>query len=140
MNLLNPYVIIGSLGALLVSFLGGAALGWHEKSIRVPALLEAQKTEDAKECKKKQAKTKEAQSALQKKYDAIAAKLAATQLQPATCVVVTRPSDLPSGGAEHAGQNGSGISSDWLRGYAAEAERYRSERIVCEDFLNSERQ
>lgn len=136
----NPYLIIAAIGTLLVSFVAGGVLGWHEKSVRVPALLEAQQTIDQKACEQVQLVTKGANDALQKNNDVIRARLRALRvLHPATCVRVSGATDIQNGGGEHAGQNGNGVSSDWLRGYAAEAEHYRTEVMVCTDFLKAER-
>lgn len=138
--MINPYLIIAAIGALLVSFISGGVLGWHEKAIRVPALLEAQQTTDQKECTKAQQLTKEANNVLQKNRDSIARKLAALRLQhPSTCVRVSSPSELPVSGDGHAGQNGSGLSTDWLREYAADAESNRKSIIECMDFVARER-
>jgi hypothetical protein len=143
MNALNPYVILGVIGALLVSFIGGGVLGWHEKSIRVPALLEAQQTTDQQACAKVQLVTKEANDDLQKDRDGIAAKLALSLQQPPTYVPVARATHVCASGVKHAGQDAAssdtGISSGWLLSYAAEAETYRSELTVCSDFLAAER-
>lgn len=139
--MLNPYLIAVVLGALLVSFIGGGLLGWHEKTIRVPALLEGQQSVDQQECQKAQLITKGVNDVLQKERDDIARKLALVKLQhPATCVPVTASPKLPSTGSEYAGQNGSSLSSDWLRDFAAEGEQYRQELGSCIDFLAIERQ
>lgn len=137
---MNPYLIIASIGALLVSLLGGGAIGWHEEKIRVPAILEAQKTTDQTACEAAQQLTKDANDALQKDHDVIAAHLNALLVQhPAACVPVSGSANLPNGGFKYAGQNGSGLNTDWLRGYAAEAESYRREVIICTQFLTEER-
>lgn len=141
MNLFNPYVVLGFVGVLLVSFSGGGLLGWHEKAIRVPAMLESQQTIDQQACAKVQQLTKDANDVLQKDRDGIAAKLAALRVQhPSTCVRVASSSNLPAGGGQHAGQDGNGLNSGWLRDYAAEAEQYRAEVMVCTEFLANERQ
>lgn len=140
MSFLNPYVIAGAIGLLLASFIGGGFLGWHEKSIRVPAELQSQEVVDALECSKAQQLTKVENDQLQKDRDGIADKLSTLQLQqPPTCVRVASSPDISNSGAKHAGQDGNGISSIWLRKYAAEAEQYRSEVTVCNDFLAEER-
>lgn len=138
---MNPYLALAAIGALLVSFAGGGLLGWHERSIRVPEELTKQQDVDEKECQQVQQLTKGANDALQKDRDAIAAQLTSYKLrQPATCVRPTGTSDPINSGAEHAGNNGAGIATDWLLDYAAKAEEYRSQLIVCMDFLHSERQ
>lgn len=137
---LNPYLILGLLGAYLATFIAGGVLGWHEKSIRVPSLLDKQQIADQQACASAQAKTQEANDALQKDRDLIAAKLAALKLQhPTTCVPTACSPHVSGSGAGHAGQNGAGINTDWLRDYAAEAESYRSQLVICKQFLDSER-
>jgi hypothetical protein len=138
---MNQYLIAGVIAGLLVAFLGGIGLGWHERAIRVPAELEAQQTADQKTCSEAQQLTKDANDELQKDRDTIAANLSAYKLRvPASCVRVSSRPKLPSTGTKHAGSNGAGLSSDWLRTYAATAETYRSELGVCIDFLHQERQ
>ena len=143
MTLLNPWVILGIVGALLVSFTSGGVLGWHEKSIRVPAELMAQQDLDTKACTKAQQLTKDANDALQKSHDVIAAKLKSLKLQhPSTCVHPASSSRVSGSGPVNAGQDGSGtpgINTDWLRGYAAECENYRAEVTECSTFLKQER-
>jgi hypothetical protein len=137
---MNPYLILGAVGALLVSFLGGGFLGWHERAVRVPAELVEQQTVDTKACDQVQLLTKRANNDLQKNNGVITRKLAALRLQhPAACVPVAGASNLPAGGQQHAGQDGGSVSADTLRGYAAEAETYRSELTVCTQFLAQER-
>lgn len=137
---MNPYLILVAIGALLVSFAGGGLLGWHERTVRVPAELTAQQDVDAKECQQAQQLTKGANDALQKNRDAIAAQLNTYKLRhPATCVRVTGTADNPSGGAEHAGSDGASVNTGFLRDYAAQAEQYRAEVSVCNEFLSSER-
>lgn len=138
---MNQYLILGAVGAFLMSFLAGGILGWHEKAIRVPAMLEAQQTTDKQACAAAQALTKETNDALQKSRRAISAKLAAYKLQhPSTCVSVTSTTNVPNSGAEHAGSNGTGLNSDWLRYFAATAEQYRAQIAMCVDFLAKERE
>lgn len=137
---MNPYFILGAVGALLACFIAGGATGWHEKAIRVSALLEAQQAADQQTCAKAQQITKEAQNALQKDHDDIAAKLAALKLRhPGTCVPVPGKTQLPASGGKHAGQDGAGVSTDWLRDYAAESETYRASLVICEKVLDDER-
>lgn len=141
MNPLNPYIIIVALGLLLVSFVTGGLLGWHERAIRVPAQLESQQTIDQQACEKVQQLTKDANNDLQKSRDDIAARLSALKLQHSpTCVRPTGAANLQPGGPKHARPDGTGLSSDWLREYAAEAEQYRREVMVCTGFLAKERQ
>lgn len=125
--------------AIAVAFAAGGWIGWHERFLREPAMIEAQKTADVAECKAAQIITKEANNALQKNRDAIIKRLTALKLQPASCMPVSGSAELRGSGREHAGQNGGGLSSDWLRDYAGECELYRSEVIACIDFLKKER-
>lgn len=141
---MNPYLLSGALGAVIVAFLVGGFFGYQYRAGKVPAELFAQQTTDTKECDKSQAITKGSNDALQKDRDTIAGKLAAVSLQhPSACVPVARSPHVCSDGQQHAGQDGNspatGVSSDWLRAYAADAETYRSELSVCTGFLASER-
>lgn len=125
----------------LALFAAGSLTGWHERVLREPAMLEAQKTADNKQCNIDKQKTKEINDEIVKDRDAIAARLSALKLQhPMRCVPVTGKTKLPAGGREHAGQNGGSVSSDELRDYAAECEGYRTEVIACTLFLDIERQ
>lgn len=103
------------------------------------AALKEQKTSLEEKCKADQAITKGANDALQQKYNSVNSKLAALKrVQPARCVVpVTGRADAAAGGGGYAGQNG--ISTDWLRDYAAECETYRGQRIALEQFIDDER-
>jgi len=128
------------LAAILISFLVGAGGGYYFEKSGIPAKLTDQQATDKKECEQAQQVTKEANDALQKNRDIISAQLDALKLQhPATCVRIARPAKLSSGGAEYANANGNGLSSDWLRSYAAKCEEYRGEVTVCTTFLSQER-
>lgn len=97
--------------------------------------LAAQQSADVTACNTDKATTKETNDALQKDRDDIAGKLAAYKLhQPSSCVHVAGHTNLPGTGAGHAAENG--ISTDWLRDYAAEAEGYRRELISCTGFID----
>ncbi len=99
--------------------------------------LKQQKTQLEKTCADDKATTERGQHELQTRYDDITGKLAAAKrMQPSRCVVptITGTAHAPAVGPEHAGQNG--ISSDWLRDYAAECESYRSDRIALEKFID----
>lgn len=138
----SPYLLIGVLIALLVSFLGGGVCGYRWEANRVPGFLEAQQTVDQKQCDIAQLVTKGANDALQKDRDAIAAKLNTLSVQhPRACVRIASTPKLPASGSKPSGQNGDGpsVNSDWLRAYAAEAELYRDEVNVCQKFLEDER-
>lgn len=142
--LLNPYIAGGIALALLAVFLGGVGLGWHEKAIRVPALLTAQQNVDQQACIQFADETKRSNDALQKDRDDIAGKLAQLKLQhPAACLHVASPANVPSGRPLNARPDGNPdktISTDALRDYAAIAEQYRSGLLVCMEFLQTERQ
>ena len=142
LSLPTPQKIGLAAAAALAILITGFCVGWHEKALRVPALLEAQKAEDVNACTQAQQTTKEANDALQKDRDDIAARLASLKLQhPAACVPVACKAHIPARGDEHAGQDGAGfgLNTDWLRDYAAEAELYRSQLMVCTTFLDQER-
>lgn len=62
--------------------------------------------------------------------------------KPARCIPVAFEAGLHVDGKQgggYAGKDGKGIglSSEWLYGYAEEAERYRVERNICIDYANS---
>lgn len=126
--------------AMVMLSLGAFAMGWHEKALRVPALIEDQKTSDLKACNIDKQITRKANYELQKDRDAIAQRAADyKRLHPMRCVIPANSSDVRAGGDGHAGQDGAGLSTDWLRDYAAECNLYRSEVISCINFLSEER-
>ncbi len=128
------------ISAVACLAVGGYVTHQWDKSALESALAE-QKTALIEECEKNKAITKGANDALQKDRDAIAAKLIASkQLHPAKCVPITRNAITPISGGRPAGQNGEGISSDWLRDFAAEdCATYRSQRMILEKFIQDER-
>lgn len=135
---MNIYAMIGIMIGLLLL---GAAGGYYFCKSGIPAQLTNQQMVDKKECESAQQITKDANDALQKNRDDIARKLASLKLQqPSACVRVASGADLPGGGPEHAGRNGAGLSGDFLNGYAAQAEIYRSSLIICAGVLAKERQ
>ena len=140
---MNPYLIIGTLVGVIVSFIVGGVTGYEYRAGKVPAELLAQQSVDTKACEATQQLTKKANDDLQKDRDGIAAKLALSLQQPPACVPVARATHVCSSGVKHAGQDAAspdtGLSSSWLLSYAAEAETYRSELTVCSDFLAAER-
>jgi hypothetical protein len=116
--------------AVLVAFLAGGAIGWHQKSLRIPALLEAQKTADAEACLKEQNNTKERNDALIKERNRIAADAARyKRMHRNACIYPTGAGKLQPTGGEHADVHG--ISAEWLHDYAALCETYRVELIDC---------
>jgi hypothetical protein len=137
-------LITGSKNWLIacgVCLMVGFGVGWHEKALRVPALLEAQKKADAKQCETEKQTTRKANDTLQNDRDRIAADLARyKRLHPRSCVIPARQSDVREGGAEYAGGNGvvAGTTDDF-RDFAATCERYRSEVMTCINFLAAER-
>ena len=137
----NPYVILAIVGVWVLTLTGAAFGGWHERAARVPAELAAQSTTDGKECEKVQQLTKDANDALQKNRDTLAAQLSAYKLRhPPTCVRVASSPQLPSGGPGHAPNDGDSINTGWLIDYASTCEQYRSEVTSCVSFLAQERQ
>lgn len=141
---MNPVPLnwmIGIIAAVALSCLvAGGIMGWHEKALRVPALLDAQKTTDQTACATAQQLTKDTNDDIQKTDAYIAGRADALRLQhPTSCVHVSSRPKLPGSGAEHAGHDGNGLNTDWLRSYAATAETYRSELLACIDFLAKER-
>lgn len=141
---MNAYLLAGTLGAMILSFIIGGVFGYEYRAAKVPQELTAQQAVDVKACQANQQPTQKADNDLQKNRDLIAGKLAAVSVrQPAACVSVAVPTHVRTSGTEHAGSDGkgstAGLSSNWLRTYAAEAETYRSELSVCTDFIAAER-
>lgn len=126
----------GAAAAFALSFLLNTVEVDHIEAKQRQALAD-QKTQLEQKCKDDQAITKGANDELQKKYNSIAGKLAASKrLQPAHCIIVASSGETISAGSGvgHAGQNG--ISTDWLYEYAAECETYRTQRISLEKFID----
>ncbi len=124
LSLLSPFRWY-LLAALMVatSLMTWRVLGWREDAGKLAS------------CQESATKLKETNDALQTSRDIIASRLAdAKRVRPA-CIPIKQPNTFQAG-AEHAGENGTGISSEWLLEYAAEAELYRSERIALEKLLN----
>ena len=105
------------------------------------AAIAAQKTADVAQCDAEKKVTKEATDALQTNRDQLAASLAALKLQhPATCVVISRPSDVRNRSGRPARSNEHGLNSDWLLDFAAnQCSNYWRQLKVCDKFLNDER-
>lgn len=137
--MIDPTKIIIVLIAILAIFTGGVGLGWHEKSLRVPGLLQAQQTADAGQCTKEKAVTKEATDALQKSNDDLANRLAALKLQrPTRCIPVAGTADIQHRSDRPAGRDG--LSTDWLYTYAAEqCSSYWRQLKICDKFIDDER-
>ena len=136
---MNPYLIIGGLAGVILAFIVGGVLGYEYRAGKVPAELLAQQSVDVTACQKVQKLTEDANDQLTKDRDAIAVQLANSLRQPSTCVRVASSPVIPSSGAKYAKHDGNGISSSWLRQFAATCESYRTEVSVCQDFLAQER-
>lgn len=133
-NLLSNIRIWIAIGGFVAG--GWAAHQWDAWALK--SALSEQETTLVKQCDAQKKITEEANNALQKDRDTIAAKLASSKLlQPAKCVSVASVANHTSSGGEHAGQNG--VRSDWLYEYAAECETYRSEVILLNNFGLGER-
>ena len=132
-----PFALAGAAGFGFAWLIHLTILAGVERA-GVQALTEQRATLEA-QCTADKAVTERANNDLQADYAAIARKLAhAQRLRPSRCVVPTADATVPpSGGGEHAGQNG--ISTGWLREFAAECEAYRAERMTLESFLDAER-
>jgi hypothetical protein len=122
----------------------GFALAWLIHLVLVAgmerkhaAALTEQRATLERQCADDKRITQEANDDLQQNYAAIARKLAdAQRVRPAKCVVpTTHPAVTAASGGEHAGQDATGVSSDWLFEYAAECEAYRGERVILESFI-----
>lgn len=103
--------------------------------------ITAQKTADVTQCSAEKKTTKEATDALQKNRDELDAHLAALKLQhPASCVIVTRPTDVLNRSGRPVNHNEHGLNSDWLLDFAAhQCSNYWRQLKVCDKFLNDER-
>lgn len=119
-----------ALIGVAVALVGGVVIGWHECALREPAKIEAQKLADTKSCSAAQAITKGENDALQNDHARIAADLARyKRLHPDSCLYFTESGQLQSAAGQHA--NLHGISTGWLRDYAALCETLRSELSIC---------
>lgn len=137
-----PFDWLKIAGGAFVGFM--LAFGLHEVDMYFVDAAHARdlaslKVELQAECDADKKITQEANYALHKQMDDVARKLAAAKrMRPSRCIV---PSSNPAGvigsGGQHAGQDG--ISSDWLRDYAAECEIYRQERVTLDKFIADER-
>ena len=117
-------------GVLLIAVGGSGYLGWHERALREPAMLTGQKNADSKACKDAQDITTGENDALTNDRDRIAADAAKyKRLHPDACLYLSNDGKLFTGRDKHAAVHG--ISTDWLRDYAALCETYRSELMVC---------
>lgn len=135
MWILNNLKTIAAVAAALVVAYALHSLSMAAAEAEKRKALSEQAALYTSQCDADKAKTKEANDALQKSADDIAARLARyKRLHPNTCVMPQADGTLPAGGgAGHAG--GDGVSTDWLREYAAQCEAYRRQRIVLEGLL-----
>lgn len=102
--------------------------------------IAAQIAADTASCDKDKNLTKETDDGLQNQFTVIANKRDAgngVQLPSCTPTLSGVSANTPTGGSEHARQNG--LRTRWLRSYAAECETYRQERIALENFIAGER-
>ena len=105
---------------------------WRDKARELDGVKSALSS-----CEASKIVTKEANDALQRDRDIIAAKLAsARRVQPRCVPVASGQPNALKAGAEHARPYARGIRTEWLLDYAAQCETYRSERIVLEKFIN----
>lgn len=119
-----------ALAAVGVAFVAGGVLGWHEKALRVPALLEGQRQADAKLCTDYQTTLKERNDALIQERARIAANAARYKLQhPEACLYNDGKGQLQPRGDGHAGVHG--VSTSWLRDYAALCRTHQVELRDC---------
>lgn len=102
--------------------------------LKLDDALKKQLVSDDAKCAQDKQVTEDSQHDLQKRFNDISAKLNAHKLQPMPkCIIpATKSVSTAGSGPGHASQNG--ISTDWLRSYAAECEQYRQERIALEEF------
>lgn len=100
--------------------------------------LDKQKTDLTASCNADKQITTKVDNALQNDITDINGKLTSSlMLQPSCVTPVSPASNNATGGPEHAGLHG--ISSQWLRQYAATAETYRAKVKACQTFLSEER-
>lgn len=127
----------GALAAFLLSYaLHYAAASYVEA--RHEEELTAQKTALTAQCDKEKTTTKEANDALQRDRDFIAARLVRLKrMQLTSCVPVSSSSNNSDSGDGHAGAHG--LRSEFLLDFAAECEGYRSTVIVLDKFIADER-
>lgn len=137
----NLFTIKAAAIALGVGLVAGGIIGWHEKALRVPALLQAQMKADTKQCNAEKAITRKTNDQLQNDNTRIASALAEyKRLHPVSPVIPAGQPQLRGSGAQCAGGNGAVAgSTDNFREYAARCELYRSSVIACQQFLKDER-
>ncbi|MBX0289733.1 hypothetical protein K3G63_04750 [Hymenobacter sp. HSC-4F20] len=117
--------------ALVGGFGAGYNIGQSVQESRGEKALREQKASLESQCVTLQQKTTEIDRGLQNDLTAIADRLAASRLLTPACIVPTGRNTgnaHAAGRTRHAGQNG--ISTQWLRAYAAEANTYRAKVIA----------
>ena len=133
---LNPKAIAIALAAFALF-----SAGWYFNGLRwehkLAGELAAQEAKLVGECKDLQAVTKGANDDLQRNFDIIKRKLA-SRVQQSRCIV---PSSGASNvaGVERESTRPHGISTGWLREYAADCEAIRQTFISCDKFTKAER-
>lgn len=101
--------------------------------------LADQKASLEKSCADDAAITKGKNDELQTNLDAVTRERdRLKRVQPARCVLATPAGKTDMAGVQrqHAGENGVGINSDWLRDYAAECEQIRVSYGTCTGFVD----
>ena len=112
---------------------------WRNKASQLDEVKSALSSAIAK-CEADKRITKEANDALQKSSDDISMRFASARVQfNSACMPVTNTSFTSSGRIKHAGGNDKGLRSEWLLGYSATCETYRSQRMILEKFIADER-
>lgn len=123
------YIAVGLISSIIcVKIVSAYYQVKLEREVTAAVLKEQEK------CAAMQRVTEEANNELSKKYSDIQRKLIASKrMSTAKCVLPANAPNSPTNRPEYAGQNG--LSTDWLREYAAECEQYRSERTTLETFI-----
>lgn len=112
-----------------VALATGFWTGWHERVLREPAMITAQQVADTKACNNAQATTKGENDELVRARNRIAADATKyKRLHPDTCLYFADTGELRSVANKYAGMHG--ISTGWLRDYAALCEDLRSELAI----------
>jgi hypothetical protein len=124
-----------------ICFVIGFGFGWYEKTLRIPALLEEQKTADIEQCNLEKNITRKANDQLQTDRKRVSSDLARyKRMHAVSCVIPSSPSQLQPDRGKHAGGNGAVAgTSDQFREFASRCESYRVELLSCIDFLTVER-
>ncbi len=117
--------------AIAAIFAAGMSLERLFANIHETKALTALESKLNGECAETISTTEEMNDALQKDYDAIAKRVSAKRVLLPTCTPVAGSNIPAAGGREYAGSHG--LSTQWLREFAGECERYRQERIALEN-------